>query len=690
MAAAPGAPGGAGSPWLRVRREPFEFGVLPFPSIVHSENLTFLQTVRTQLEALAAPSPSADSLCSAAVPSGIRSAGGNRVGSAALAGSLGLSESHSQLLLDTLASVLPDDAGEVDPLAIASVQEVPSIGADIDHVILFLYLQMYRRAAHRTPISPALADVWPAAPSPFDAYTALSPSVKASSPGGTNRPRGVGQAVSMTQGEDEGQQLAFVQKHLGNLLILLAEPLPEGADESTRVITAERLEALSLLLRAASSPLASLRRADILRQVTPFFANSDSAMPAAPVAVPLVQEWLAKHICGASDHVRSGAPPPPSTPSSSSSANASAGANNGAASGSETGGAAAASGAAVAAVEGGCGEGASTDVTMTEAGSQSSTSAAGAADVSMGEAAGVAGVAAVAAGGSGGAPAQVQVPGVLTNGFTAGTKDFWPAGMTVIEGVTKMSVLKGENDIENGVVRISHCHDAVVYVLAPLRYASIVGCSDSIIILGPTGRAVKGENCERVQVIAACARMRISTCRDCIFHLGTNQSPLAIGDNHNLQVAPYNTFYPKLESQLSQAGVDPTLNRWDKPITLSVADPLSMMANSAGAADAQAEGPALLPPEKFVPFVVPFRAITDAQQQQTRGNPFPLPKTYLTALQVKTKTVESLRQTLKTAVLEEGKKKELTNVIQAHFKDWLIASGNIRQVYDLSRFDRDP
>lgn len=46
---------------------------------------------------------------------------------------------------------------------------------------------------------------------------------------------------------------------------------------------------------------------------------------------------------------------------------------------------------------------------------------------------------------------------------------------------------------------------------------------------------------------------------------------------------------------------------------------------------------------------------------------------WLLCLGVQTKTVESLRQTLKNAVLEEGKKKELTNVIQAHFKEWLLS-----------------
>ena len=39
---------------------------------------------------------------------------------------------------------------------------------------------------------------------------------------------------------------------------------------------------------------------------------------------------------------------------------------------------------------------------------------------------------------------------------------------------------------------------------------------------------------------------------------------------------------------------------------------------------------------------------------------------------LQTKTVEALRQTLKVAVLEDSRKKELTNVIQAHFKEWLL------------------
>lgn len=70
------------------------------------------------------------------------------------------------------------------------------------------------------------------------------------------------------------------------------------------------------------------------------------------------------------------------------------------------------------------------------------------------------------------------------------------------------------------------------------------------------------------------------------------------------QVAPYNTFYPKLEAHLAQVGVDATVNRWDRILTLGMVDPHDAFLHPAGAADVQAEGATQLPPEKFVTFSV--------------------------------------------------------------------------------------
>lgn len=47
-----------------------------------------------------------------------------------------------------------------------------------------------------------------------------------------------------------------------------------------------------------------------------------------------------------------------------------------------------------------------------------------------------------------------------------------------------------------------------------------------------------------------------------------------------------------------------------------------------------------------------------------------------------------LRLVVKDAALDEARRRELQAAIQAHFKDWLLTSGNMRQVYDLARIER--
>ena len=39
-------------------------------------------------------------------------------------------------------------------------------------------------------------------------------------------------------------------------------------------------------------------------------------------------------------------------------------------------------------------------------------------------------------------------------------------------------------------------------------------------------------------------------------------------------------------------------------------------------------------------------------------------------------------------LLDEGRKRELQSTIQAYFRDWLVQTGAMRQVYDLARMER--
>ncbi len=124
-------------------------------------------------------------------------------------------------------------------------------------------------------------------------------------------------------------------------------------------------------------------------------------------------------------------------------------------------------------------------------------------------------------------------------------------GVVDVQGVCKSTVAKGEDDFPDGVLRITDCHDSVIYALAPLQYASITCCSDCTVVVGAVGRMLRVERCERLQLIAGCVRICISSCHDCVFYLGVNRPPLMLGDNRFVQV----TYQPVLPVSTQQGSM---------------------------------------------------------------------------------------------------------------------------------------
>ncbi|RVW30761.1 hypothetical protein CK203_077194 [Vitis vinifera] len=143
------------SVFIHPRREPFEHGLLPIPKLIFTDPNATLAPLRDKLVAAAADHPT------------------RRVDSKALSDALQISLDHARLVVDTLTSVLHDDA---DPLVRAKSSEIDAVGADVYDLILFLYIQSYKRLLPRThKDSAAVADVWPST-SAFDGYlSALSP-----------------------------------------------------------------------------------------------------------------------------------------------------------------------------------------------------------------------------------------------------------------------------------------------------------------------------------------------------------------------------------------------------------------------------------------------------------------------------------------------------------------------------------
>jgi len=221
-------------------------------------------------------------------------------------------------------------------------------------------------------------------------------------------------------------------------------------------------------------------------------------------------------------------------------------------------------------------------------------------------------------------------------------------------------------EVDGGSLLVNDCVQSYIYILAHSRFASISGCSNCLVVIGATSAVVSVDNCENINFVGACGRITVSNTTDSSFHLCTNTPPVLHGDCRNVQFAPFNTFYPRLESDLNTAGIDPQKNEWDN---LCIAF-LPM--------DAQERMIGILPPEEFLPVAIPFGSIIG-----NANNPVPVPAQYVDALSRKQRAVLELKDKIVQMPMEEDTRQHMHQVIQARFKEWLIKSGNIRQVGDL-------
>ncbi|KAG8503978.1 hypothetical protein CXB51_002324 [Gossypium anomalum] len=559
---------------LHPRREPFEHGLLPIQKLIFTDPLQALIPLKQKLASSSSSST-------------------HRVNSDALADALQISSEHARLILDTLASVLHS---ELDPLVNAHPDDVDSVGSDLRDLILFLYIQSYKRLLPRShKDSAAVADVWPST-SAFDGYlSALSPLQLVRS--NTRR-------FMPSQADEEAHQLSYLQKHLANIISLLSEPV-EGEGEESLVLTMEGFEHLGFLIQFGDKGSEGIP----LSQAAPFFANSDPDMPAVPVPASQVLDWLLENIASSLERITDKISAKENVPQG----------------------------------------GSDQDVAMADASSSSARAS----------------------------------PSARNCCF--------------IEGVSKSSYVKQASDLKHSSVKVINCHDSVIYILAPLRYATIYGCSDATIVLGAVGKAVRVEHCERVHVIIAAKRVCIANCRECLFFLGVNQRPLVVGDNHKLQlaidgsggfcsghsnancsaitiyVAPYNTFYSQLEEHMTEVGIQATMNRWDEPLALGAVDPHDSLSHPAGVSDAQAESAAQLDPDQFTNFLIP-NWFEGESAGSTKDNPFPLPDAYLKSQLRNQKNLSEIKQILREAPLEENRKRELSCALHVYFKDWLYGN----------------
>ncbi|WPT14317.1 TBCC domain-containing protein 1 [Picochlorum sp. SENEW3] len=285
----------------------------------------------------------------------------------------------------------------------------------------------------------------------------------------------------------------------------------------------------------------------------------------------------------------------------------------------------------------------------------------------------------------------------------------------VVRGAHKATVLRGVDECKGcHSLKIVDCHDSVIYCLAPLQWVQVLSCTNSIIIIGAVGQSLRVEHSERLQVVSVSSHIVVNTCHDCILYSATNRSPLVMGDNRFVQLAPYNSGYECLEEHMRICGISNQINKWNRPMLLMPDKPI-FKQHQHGLEEQQhldhSQNVTLLPPEKLMPFMIPFRgcqgplcggsatSIMRAHSDTLTGLltqdfvdfapcPFPLPETYSEAWKKRMGGVNTVRDAYREAKLSDAQKLEFTGAVQSYFKEWLQSGGGMREVYDLAKVEK--
>jgi hypothetical protein len=216
----------------------------------------------------------------------------------------------------------------------------------------------------------------------------------------------------------------------------------------------------------------------------------------------------------------------------------------------------------------------------------------------------------------------------------------------------------------------------------------VESCHDCTIVLGAVGGILDVRRCKNVNIIAACHSIQVNHCQDSAFYLLTNSRPLLLGVNHQLQFAPFNTHYRSIGRHLREAQISTTINYWSDPLLLAierakstaaiVASPTSSPSRSWTALEQLPY--ALMRPESFTPFRVPFELTGD-----TKSNPYELSAEYRSSLEEAATQAIELKQAIEKKKLDKSMKERIRAVIHAHFENWLRTTGNWQQIEDLVR-----
>ena len=255
---------------------------------------------------------------------------------------------------------------------------------------------------------------------------------------------------------------------------------------------------------------------------------------------------------------------------------------------------------------------------------------------------------------------------------------------------------------------VEGCADAFIYILRPFRHAAVRACSNTTVVVGAAAGILTVDLCEGCHVIGAARQVRIGNSVATTASVYSVRPPLVYGDCRDVRIGPHCAPFRGMQATLRGAGLleaghakTPDSGMWAKFAVLGRPEagaPPSATGGAAGGAAPAAGAPTAAggPDEAKAAVTNPARAVTPAEfslmvvpapagMAGAEDQAVPVPGPMAEATRAARDRVAAVRAEIRAAGLPADRQVTLQSCVEGAFKQWLVASGNIRQVADLVR-----
>lgn len=218
-------------------------------------------------------------------------------------------------------------------------------------------------------------------------------------------------------------------------------------------------------------------------------------------------------------------------------------------------------------------------------------------------------------------------------------------------------------------IKIIQCEDSYIYINSNVLTVKIANCTNCTVFVASVAKITSIDKCENCNICLATNFLRLSNTIDSIIHSYTSSEPIMFGDNRGVTLAPHNACYPELSTHLKNAKLNISSN-----CLFHFSNPINMFGMNDDRENAIFQ---ILPPKDFSLMVVPFNKDTD------NLNLILTPKEYIETINERKFLMNKIKSLIGQAKLQEEQEKALHVAIQGYFREWLVNSGNIKQMAEI-------